>query len=597
VYGKIANNQSISFDSSSAPADINSRAIKVFAQTENSLHMRTDRLFAGLLCLEWMASVAVAILVSPLTWSGLQSSIHPHIWMAIVIGGLVISLPVALAVKYPGRPSTRYAVAVGQIMISVLLIHLTGGRIETHFHVFGSLAFLSFYRDPRVLIIATAVTGIDHFARGYLWPQSVYGVSIIQPWRWVEHVWWVVFEDVFLYWSIVESRRESWRLAERQAIVENANELIEHTVVIRTAELKLSEERFKLLCSASPVAIFQTDSTGQMLYVNGRWTVITGLPERETLGKCWTVLVHPEEKEATEALWAQARSGSCLFDRECRILTCSGDERWVHVIASPQLSDEGEFQGFIGTIDDITLRKLSEAQVSELYSIVSHEMRSPLTSIRGSLRLIEGGKVGAVSERCKQIIAIGRENCDRLLRLINDFLDMKKLEAGKIHLNVSNFDASEVVRCALDSVSGLAEEQRVKLRCAIDGDVVLSADFDRVQQVLINYLSNAIKLSSPESEVSVHVSDAGNGARFEVHDSAGGIAPDKLSILFKRFHQIDGNHGDNQNSNTGTGLGLAIAKLIVEHHGGQVGVESELGVGSKFWFEIPYQVIEEHESV
>src|SRR3954454_18557983 len=110
-----------------------------------------------------------------------------------------MSLPVALALVLPGHLATRHAVAVGQMLASALLIHLTGGRLETHFHVFGSLAFLAFYRDWRVLVSGSAVVALEHFVRGALWPESVFGTSEPSNWRWLEHAGWVVFEDVFLF--------------------------------------------------------------------------------------------------------------------------------------------------------------------------------------------------------------------------------------------------------------------------------------------------------------------------------------------------------------------------------------------------------------
>src|SRR5204863_880021 len=130
-------------------------------------------------------------------WIGLSSRLHPHVWTSVLAGGVIIALPVVLALKFPGRPVTRYAVAMAHMLMSALLIHLSGGRIETHFHVFGSLAFLAFYRDWQVLISAAAVVSIDHIFRGLFWPESVYGVLAAPLWRSLEHAGWVVFEVSF----------------------------------------------------------------------------------------------------------------------------------------------------------------------------------------------------------------------------------------------------------------------------------------------------------------------------------------------------------------------------------------------------------------
>ena len=155
---------------------ITSRASALFAAYQQDIHQHTDRLFAGLMGFQWIAGILFALWVSPLTWSGSASRTHLHVWAAIVVGGTISLFPALLALLRPGRPSTRYTIAVAQMLMGALLIHLTGGRLETHFHVFGSLAFLAFYRDWRVLVPATIVVALDHMLRGMFWPQSVYGV-------------------------------------------------------------------------------------------------------------------------------------------------------------------------------------------------------------------------------------------------------------------------------------------------------------------------------------------------------------------------------------------------------------------------------------
>lgn len=191
------------------------------------VYRRVDRLFAGLLVLEWLTGIVFALVISPLTWSGSEYSTHIHVWAALLLGAAIISLPVLLAVLRPGRVSTRHIVAIGQMLMSALFIHLTGGRIETHFHVFGSLAFLAFYRDWRVLITATTIVAGDHFLRGIYWPQSVYGVLTASPWRWLEHAAWVIFEDIFLIRSCLEAVGEAKDIARQQSQLEYGNHQLE----------------------------------------------------------------------------------------------------------------------------------------------------------------------------------------------------------------------------------------------------------------------------------------------------------------------------------------------------------------------------------
>jgi diguanylate cyclase (GGDEF)-like protein len=209
----------------------------LFTEHRRAIFKRTDRMFAVLMAVQWMAGIAAALWISPKTWAGPDSQTHIHVWAAVLLGGAISLFPIALALLRPGETSTRYIIASAQMLMSSLLIHLTGGRLETHFHVFGSLAFLSFYRDWRVLVPATVVVAADHFLRGMFWPESVYGVLSVSNWRWLEHAGWVLFEDTFLFIAIKRGMSEMCDIAERTADSEKLNEGLEHRVNERTEQL------------------------------------------------------------------------------------------------------------------------------------------------------------------------------------------------------------------------------------------------------------------------------------------------------------------------------------------------------------------------
>jgi len=181
------------------------------------LALRSDLILAWLLAVEWPALVITALVLSPLTWDGARSSLNPHLLAALLAGPAFIVPSILLAVRHPGRHLTRHVLAVSQTLVSIVLIDVTNGRIESHFHVFGSLAILAFYRDWRVLITASAITAAHHFVFGYWWPQWVYGVSTVSPWRWIEHAFWVLFEDFFLILMNRTSISEMWTVATREA--------------------------------------------------------------------------------------------------------------------------------------------------------------------------------------------------------------------------------------------------------------------------------------------------------------------------------------------------------------------------------------------
>ena len=180
----------------------------------------TDRLFARILVGEWLFGILVALVFSPYAWQGRVRSIHEHVWLAVLLGGAIVSLPVALATFKPGLRVTRHLVALGQILWSALLIHLTGGRIETHFHIFGSLAILAFYLDWQVLMTATVAVVADHLVRGVLWPESIYGIANPEWWRFLEHGFWVLFCLVFLVTSCRRQLRDWMGFAEEGGMLE-----------------------------------------------------------------------------------------------------------------------------------------------------------------------------------------------------------------------------------------------------------------------------------------------------------------------------------------------------------------------------------------
>ncbi len=241
---------------------------------------------------------------------------------------------------------------------------------------------------------------------------------------------------------------------------------------------------------------------------------------------------------------------------------------------------------FVGVaLEDVSQRKSVERLKDEFVSTVSHELRTPLTSIRGALGLMAGGVVGQLPEHATELLGIAQSNTDRLVRLINDILDLDKIDAGRFDLRVGPFSVSELVASVLDQMRPLASEARVELTTELRGLDEIIADEDRIVQVLTNLLSNAIKFSPPDTRVQMKISTLPSGnVRFAISDDGPGISEADKSRLFNRFQQLDA--GDRR-SKGGTGLGLAISKAIVEQHGGSIGVNSEVGLGSTFWFELP----------
>jgi PAS domain S-box-containing protein len=345
-------------------------------------------MFAGLMALQWLAGVAAALWISPKAWEGGSSHTHPHVWAAVFLGGAISSLPIILALSRPGHVTTRYTVAVGQMLMGALLIHLTGGRIETHFHVFGSLAFLSFYRDWRVLIPATIVVAADHLLRGAFWPQSVYGVLTASNWRWLEHAGWVIFEDTFLLIAIRHSIGEMWSIAQRTSEIESLNEGLEAHVAKRTVELveantelerevaerKLAEAELaaqrsflRQVIDLNPSFVFAKDGEGHFTLVNQALAEAYGTSVERLLGKT-DADFNPSKKEVELFRRDELEVMHTLKEKfipEEVITDAAGKVRWLQTIKRPILSVDGTANQLLGIATDITARKEAESALRQ----------------------------------------------------------------------------------------------------------------------------------------------------------------------------------------------------------------------------------------
>ncbi|MGC4030681.1 MAG: hypothetical protein QM754_02880 [Tepidisphaeraceae bacterium] len=199
-------------------------AVQLYAEARRRLNASTDRMVAVLLLTQWVGTIAWAVASTPLVMNGSHATVHPLVWTAVLLGG-GIAVPVAvLALILPGRPAVRYFNALAQMLASSLLMHISGGETETHFHALGSLAILSFYRDWTVLMPALGLLIADHLVRGIYLPQSIYGVNHFDPMRFFQHTGWATFEVMFLTISCVRGQKEMRRIAEESAALQDAKQ-------------------------------------------------------------------------------------------------------------------------------------------------------------------------------------------------------------------------------------------------------------------------------------------------------------------------------------------------------------------------------------
>lgn len=354
---------------------------------------------------------------------------------------------------------------------------------------------------------------------------------------------------------------------------------------IRESRVLESEEKLRLLTNSVPVAIAYVDASQRFRFNNAthcRW--LNKKPE-ELRGRRFDEIV-PENFYAEAQPYIERALKGEEVGYEFEAVFPDGRRRHLFAVYVPDLDPVGTVRGFSALIEDITERKSVEKMKSEFISIASHELRTPLTSVVGSLGLILGGATGELPPKTVEILNIAKNNVDRLARLINNVLDLERIESGALNYVWEQVDLTALVQEAIEANTSYADGFGVGLRMAeTPPEAVVQASKDALMQVLTNLLSNAAKFSPSGSEVVVALSSGKAGVRVTVSDEGPGIPEEFHDTLFDRFTQVE-----SQDSRTrgGSGLGLSIAKGIVEHHGGRIGFETELGKGTRFYFDLPW---------
>ena len=590
-----------------APETISRRAEVIFNEQHQTICVRTDRMFAVLMAVQWVAGIAAAYWITPRTWAGTTSQTHLHVWAALFLGGAISSLPVALALARPGHASTRHTVAVGQMLMGALLIHLTGGRIETHFHVFGSLAFLSFYRDWRVLVPATVVVAADHLLRGVLWPQSVYGVLTASEWRWLEHAGWVLFEDTFLFIAIKHSVSEMWDIAWRRAETKSLNAELEHRVAERTAELAEQRAFLRQVIDLDPNFIFAKDREGRFTLVNQAIAEAYGTSVDGLLGKR-DADFNPNQKEVEQFRRDDLEVMDTLKEKfvpEEVITDVGGRVRWLQTIKRPIVAPDGTVSQMLGVSTDITARKraeealndseqqLRQAQkmeaVGKLAGGVAHDFNNLLTVINGhtdlSLRHLDS--THPIHRKLKAIKGAG-ERAASLTRQLLAFSRKQILHPKVLDLNQVVFETNKILRPLI------GEDIDLFIGPAPDLGKV-KADPNQLEQVLMNLAVNARDAMPKGGKLTietdnVYVDEAYAAHHFSVTpghyvvlaitDTGCGMDEATRSRIFEPFFTT-------KEVGKGTGLGLSTVYGIVKQSGGYVWVYSEVGRGTTFKIYLP----------
>lgn len=347
--------------------------------------------------------------------------------------------------------------------------------------------------------------------------------------------------------------------------------------------LVASESQRDRMFELSQDLIITADAQGYFRFVSEASRRLLGRDPADMVGKPYLDFVHPEDRAFVAKAAAQVTDGEKLTTFDCRFLRADGEGVWLswnaHLIP-----------GLIFAVGrDITERRQMDELKETFLSTVSHELRTPLTSIKGFLEMLADDLDESMSEEQRSYMQAAGRNAERMTRLVNDLLDLSSLEAGRLMVETAEFDLQEAVTGVLAGMQSDFDERGIEVATQFGlGPAPRAwADRRRVEQVLTNLLSNAVKYGGENGRIDVVVGpdqDDPSMVRVDVRDGGVGIPPEALEHLFDKFYRVD---NSSTRSTTGTGLGLAISKALVELFGGQLSVESEVGIGSTFSFTLP----------
>ncbi|MEH1786488.1 MAG: ATP-binding protein [Nostoc sp.] len=349
--------------------------------------------------------------------------------------------------------------------------------------------------------------------------------------------------------------------------------------------LRESEEKFRQLAENIEAVFWMIDNQSQqVLYVSNAYQTIWQRSCEDLYHNYsnWLDAIHPEDRQRVEIEFIeQLRTGQ--YDKKYRIIRPDGSIRWIRDRAFPIKNELGELVRIAGIAEDITELEQINLMKSEFIGIVSHELRTPLTAIRAALGLLQTGIYDRKPDKFKRMIEIAAIDSDRLVRLVNDILDLERLESDRAVLEKNTCNAADLIQQAVAGVQAIANQQNITFKIHPSNAQVWAAA-DAIVQTLTNLLGNAIKFSPADSTITLSVQQQTDRVLFQITDQGRGIPADKLEAIFGRFQQVD---ASDSRTKGGTGLGLAICRSIIDQHGGQIWAESTLSVGSTFFFTLP----------
>jgi len=412
-----------------------------------------------------------------------------------------------------------------------------------------------------------------------------------------ENIWGLLA----IYQNATPRNWESWeielleQIASQLAIAIQQSELYEKLQIElqerqqAAAVLREAERRWRSLLDNVQLVVVGFDKTAAVNYVNPCFLKLTGYTESEALGKnLFETFIPPSDRQQLQTIFSAILTANAHPYYQNWIVTKSGEKRFISWNNTLLQDSVGNIIGTISIGEDITERQKIEKIKDEFIGIVSHELRTPLTAIQMSLGLLKTGIYDKKPEKARRMIEIALLDTNRLVHLVNDILDLERIDSGRAVLEKTVYKAADLMQQAIDGIQAIATQQQISLTFTPTDAEVWAAQ-DNIIQTLTNLLGNALKFSPAHSTIHVSAEIQTDFVLFQVRDRGRGIPANKLELIFGRFQQVD---ASDSREKGGTGLGLAICQSIIERHGGKIWAESILGEGSTFFFTLPLPSID-----
>jgi two-component system CheB/CheR fusion protein len=372
------------------------------------------------------------------------------------------------------------------------------------------------------------------------------------------------------------------QLTEARNRATQMNAELEEQVRLRTNDLLISREHFKFLADNIPVMVWTANANGDGVYYNQKWFEYTGIPfdsERNS----WNDFIHPDDNELVRQAWAKSVAEGKSFTAQFRLLRAlDGEYRWHQSKGEPFFDDNGHLAGWLGTVIDVEEQRKELDRKDEFIGVASHELKTPLTSLKGYLQLI--GEHPQLPQGIRSFVWKANSSMIKLQNLINDLLDVSKINAGRLQFSRGRLDLSVLVAASVENAEAIYTSHRF-IRTIKPG-VYIEGNEERIDQVVMNLISNAVKYSPEKKDIRITVESDEENAFVRVLDEGIGLTTQNQQKIFDRFFRVE----DRKFQASGLGMGLFIASQIIKEHGGMMGVNSRLNDGSEFFFQIPLVV-------